>query len=108
MARTDLAVQEPSDSGLNATYSAFTTGANNGFKVNPNSVLHIKNATGGVATFTVITPGAPGGNPIADKTFTIATANDRFYTFTNQVYLESDNKVYIDCDVAATVASLNV
>jgi hypothetical protein len=107
MARVDLAVQDATDAGLAATYSAFATGANNGFQTNPNSLLHIKNATGGTATFTVITPGAPGGNAIADKTFTIATANDRFYTFTNPVYTESDNKVYIDCDVAATIASLN-
>jgi hypothetical protein len=107
MARTSLAVQDATDAGLAATYSAFTTGANNGFMVNPASLLHIKNATGGTATFTVVTPGAPAGLAIPDKTFTVATATDRFYTFTNPVFIESDNTVYIDCDVAATIASLN-
>lgn len=108
MARVDLAVQEPTQAGLNATYTAFATGTNNGFKVNPAVALHIKNATGGLATFTVLTPGAPGGLAIADLTFTLATANDRFYDLSNSVFAESDGKVYIDCDVAATAASINV
>jgi hypothetical protein len=108
MARVDLAVQEPTQAGLTATYTAFTTGTNNGFKVNPASVLHIKNATGGTATFTVVTPGAPAGIAIPELTFTQATATDKFYTFTNAVFVESDGTVYIDCDVAATAASLNI
>lgn len=108
MARTALAVQEPTEAGLNATYSAFATGTNNGFQINPGAALHIKNATGGTATFTVITPGAPAGNVIADKTFTLATANDRFYVFNDAVYENTDGLVYIDCDVAATAASLHV
>lgn len=108
MARTDLAVQQPTDSGLAASYTAFATGTNNGFKLNPRAALHIKNATGGTATFTVVTPGTPGGLAIADKTFTVATATDRFYAFTNEVFLESDGKVYIDCDVAATAAALHL
>lgn len=108
MARTELAVQEPSDAGLTATYSAFATGTTNGFKVAPNSTLHIKNATGGTATFTVVTPGQPGGLNIAEKTITQATAIDKFYIFSHPVFLNSDGFVYIDCDVAATAASLNI
>ena len=107
MARVDLAVQEPTQAGLTATYTAFPTGAGNGFQINPAATLHIKNATGGTATFTVITPGAPGGLAIADLTFTQATGTDKFYIFSNPVFAEADGKVYIDCDVAATAASLN-
>lgn len=108
MARTDLAVQNPDVSGLNATYSAFATGANNGRQVNPKALLHVKNGTAGPATLTVVTPGAPGGNPIADKTVTVPATSDRFIDVSEDVYRQADGKVYIDSDVAVTAASLSL
>jgi hypothetical protein len=106
MARTDLAVQEPTVGGLNPSYTAFSTGAGNGKKVNPTAVLHVKNGTAGVATLTVDTPGAPGGNPIADKTVTVPATSERFFDLSDNVYRQTDGKVYVDCDVAVTAASL--
>lgn len=106
MARTDLAVQKATVAGLNATYTAFATGANNGKQVNPSSLLHVKNGTAGPATLTVVTPGAPGGNPIADKTVTVPATSDRFLDLSEDVYRQSDGKVYVDSDVAVTAASL--
>jgi hypothetical protein len=106
MARTDLAVQEPVVAGLNATYSTWATGSGNGRKINPAAVLHVKNGTAGVATLTIDTPGTPGGNPIADKTVTVPATSDRFFDLSESVYRQSDGKVYVDCDVAVTGASI--
>lgn len=106
MARTDLAVQEPTVAGLNATYTAFATGAGNGKKVNPAAVLHVKNNTGGAATLTIDTPGQPGGLDIAQGSVTVPDASDRFFDLSNDVYRQADGKVYVDCDVAITAASL--
>lgn len=106
MARTDLAVQEPTVAGLNPTYSAFATGTNNGRKVNPAAILHVKNGTAGVATLTVDTPGAPGGLAIAQGSATVPATSERFFDVSDDVYRQADGKVYVDCDVAVTAASL--
>lgn len=106
MARTDLSVQSPTAAGITVSFSTFATGANNGFKLNPRAAVRLKNPTVGTATFTVDTPGQPGGLDIAQGSFTLAPAAEKMYDLSNAVYEQTDGKVYIDCDVAAQAASV--
>lgn len=108
MARVALAVQSATVAGLNAVYTAVGTGTGNGVKHNPQAILHVKNAGGSSVTLTVITPGSPGGNDIADRTVTVPAAGDRFLDLSELVYRNSDGLVYVDASAAVTAAALTL
>ena len=78
--------------------------------VNPSSVLHVKNATGGSsATITFVTPGAPGGlgaSPTRLGDHPSRTPATEFFDVSDSVFRQADGKVYVDCDVAVTAAAL--
>jgi hypothetical protein len=107
MARVQVAVQSANDnaSPLTGAYTTLATGANNGAKISPHALVHVKNGTGGTATLTVITPAAPGGNAIADKTIAIPATSDRFLNLSDPVYKNGDGLVYVDSDVAVSIGT---
>ncbi|MCL4295670.1 MAG: hypothetical protein KJ077_08080 [Anaerolineae bacterium] len=114
MARSNISAQAVGDAGLNITDMTMTTmsaGANNGVMVpySPANKLLLRNGTGGDAVYTikVPTPGAYSGKgvTIPDVTVTLATGKDMIYKL-SPLFKQSDDKVYVDCDVAAKIAAI--
>lgn len=111
MARTNITAQALANSGLNltdATYSTLGTGANNGvtFDYDASEVVVLKNPTGGAAVFTfkVPTPAnySAKGITVPDVTVTVAASKTWVYPL-SPIFKQSDDKVYLDCDVAGQV-----
>lgn len=116
MARTNITAQVLGDSGLNitdATYSTLGAGANNGvtFDYDPSALVVLKNGTGGSAvyTFKVPTPSAYAAKSLTvpDVTVTLATGKSLIYPL-SAIFKQSDEKVYVDCDVAGQLLVLDI
>lgn len=112
MARVAITTVAISDNGYNLTDSAgFTTmgtGAGNGvsFAYSQRDFIVLKNATGGSAIYTIKVPTpapfAERGLTVPDETVTVATAKTWLYPLSS-IFKQSDQAVYVDCDVAASI-----
>lgn len=71
---TTRLAQQTSDTLLAPTYNAAAAGD----KVHPGVLLHIKNASGGSVTMTMVTPGTAFGQAIGDKVNTVGAGTDGF------------------------------
>ncbi len=72
-----LTTQTVSRTGLAATYAAAAAGGDT-FSPGQHTFLHIKNASAGAITVTVVTPGTTSGLAIADVAVSVpATTGDR-------------------------------
>jgi hypothetical protein len=116
MARTNITAQVLGNNGLNltdATYSTLETGAGNGvtFDYDASALVVLKNATGGAAvyTFKVPTPAAFAAKSLTvpDVTVTLATGKTQVYPL-SAIFKQSDEKVYVDCDVAGQLLVLDI
>jgi hypothetical protein len=116
MAYSTAAVQSPTRAPTSAatalTFAAWPgTGAGNGIKI-PNDgdvLLLVRNASGGTATLTGVTPGSVGGLAVADWTVTLANSANTDYpiylraaTF-NQTSGGDEGYTYVDSDAATSV-----
>ncbi len=72
-----LAIQSIARTGLEATYAA-ATGGGDKFSPSSETLLHVKNASGGDITVTVATQGTVVGNPIADNAVVVTAGEERF------------------------------
>lgn len=112
MARTDLSVQQMSQSGITPSYTAAIADGHM-FYNGEATFIHIKN-TGTEKTLTIQTPGSVDGLAIADRTVTIpATTGDKMIGpfragVYNQISGADKGKIYIDysSETAVTVAIL--
>ena len=107
MTRVNVAAQDVTNAGVTPSTTTMATGGGNGVQVPSRSIVRVTNGSGGAATLTVITPGAPGGNAIADKSLSVGAGVTKYFDLSEAVYKNTDGKVYIDSDVACTVAALN-
>lgn len=114
MAREALARTAVPVAGLNltdATYETLTLGANNGVEIpyRAGDLLVLKNATGGAAVYTIKTaqPTAYSTHSITvpDKTITVATGKT-WVVKLDTIWKQSDNDIYVDCDVAGDILML--
>jgi hypothetical protein len=114
MARVDIAAQAVTDAGLNITDMTVTTmatGATNGVMVpyTPGTKLLLRNQTAGAAVYTIKVPTptvfSAHSITVPDKTVTVAAGKDVIHKL-EAVFRQSDDKVYVDCDVAARIAAI--
>lgn len=115
MARTAITPVAIPDAGYNLTdsagFTALSTGAGNGVEIPLDYVrqrvrLVLKNTTGGAAVYTIKVP-APAeysakAATIQDVTVTVAAGKTWLYELTG-IFKQSDDAVYVDCDVAGSV-----
>jgi hypothetical protein len=115
MARSALNAVSLPTTGYNVTDSAdfavMATGANNGKEIVYNGAVRIllKNTTGGAAVFTIKVP-TPAqytaiGLTLSDMTVTVA-AGKTWELKPHAAMKQADGKIYIDCDVAASILVL--
>ena len=72
-----LATQSITRAGLEATYAA-AAGGGDKFAPDRDTLLHVKNASGGDITVTIVTQGTVVGNPIADNAVVVTAGEERF------------------------------
>lgn len=104
MARTILAAQQVSRSGLTPAFSA---GNADGHYV-PNDgkmMLEVKNASASPITVTIQTPGTVDGNAIADLVVTVpANTGDKMIgPFPPSIYNQADGSIYADLSAVTSV-----
>lgn len=115
MTRTMKDVTLLPDTGYNLTdaadFTAMATGAGNGVEIvyDPATRVVLKNTTGGAAVFTVKIP-TPSpysaiGITLSDVTVSV-TAGKTWLLRPHAVMKQADGKIYIDCDVAASILVL--
>lgn len=104
MARTALATQEVTTSGLTATLSAANA---LGHEVSP-SILLVHNGSGSSINVTLVTPGSQDGNPVADKVVAVGAGADKYIKIGGTAYAKANGKVDVDFSAvtSVTVASL--
>lgn len=108
MARTALAAQQVTDSGLNATYSAANVDGHS-IPGDGDGILHVKNGSGSSINVTIQTPGNVGGNAVADRVVAVPAGGERFIgpfdaTAYNRAIGDTDGgKVYVDFSAVTTV-----
>lgn len=110
MARTVLAVQSVTRSGLNATYTAATVDGHAFDNTTEKVFLHVKNQNAGTIVVTIQTPITVDGLAVPDRTVSIPTASERFIgIFPKEFYSQNDvalslpQAVYVNTDVQASV-----
>lgn len=89
--------------GTNPTYNPASAG---GDKTPPGAdvVLHVKNASAGSVTCTVVTPGTVAGQPIGDVNVTVPAGEERFIgPLTPNIFTGSDGLVDITWSATASV-----
>lgn len=112
MTRAAITAVTVSDNGYNLTDSAsfatLGTGAGNGvsFEYSQRDLLVLKNGTGGSAVYTIKVPTPTAfserGLTVPDETVTVATGKTWLYPM-SAIFKQSDDAVYVDCDVAASI-----
>lgn len=118
MARTAIANNHSlaADTGLNLTDAAvetMSTGAGNGVEVPyaGNKKVLLRNDSGGAATYTFKVPTPSNysaiGATVPDIDVEVANGKDVLMPLA-AVMQQSDDKVYIDCDVAGKIAAIEV
>lgn len=96
------AAQPVPTTALDATYHPATAGPGND-KVPPDTILHVKNGSGGSVTLTVATPRVVDGDlAVADRTVAIPAGEERFERVT-QEYRGSDGLVTLTWSAVTTV-----
>lgn len=115
MARATIVSVSISDNGYNLTdssgFATLGTGAGNGvsFAYDAHDVVVLKNDSGGAAVYTIKVPTPEAfsakGLTIPDETVTVATGKTWLYPLSS-IFKQSDDNVYIDCDVAGKVLVL--
>lgn len=115
MARATIVSVAISDNGYNLTDSAgfatLGTGAGNGvaFTYAAKDVVVLKNDTGGTAVFTLKVPSPAAytlkGLTVPDESVSVANGKTYLYPLSS-IFKQSDDSVYIDCDVAGKVLVL--
>lgn len=107
MARSALAVQAIVIAGLEP---AFTAANVDGHSVQNDgrTVLYVKNGSVGSVDVTIQTPGAVGGNAIADRVIAVPAGEDRIIgTFAPSVYNRGGStdahSIYVDFSAVTTV-----
>ena len=105
MARTDeVAVEDSSKTGLEATYNNATVTDGDGFLNDGSIIVHVKNGGGGDVDLTVQTPAKAGGMDIAEQVTTITAGEERFVgPFPTAYFNQTDGQVYLDWDVVTSV-----
>lgn len=97
MARTDLAVQQVSRTGLNPAYTAADGTNMNAFANDGRTLLHVKNGGGAPINATIDTPGMVDGLAVGNLIISIPNAGERIIgPFPTNIYNEADEKVYVD------------
>lgn len=72
-----IATQTVNLAGLNAAYSAAAAGGDTIVPTN-NTFLHVKNASAGALTVTIVTPGTVSGQAVADVAVSVPAAGERW------------------------------
>lgn len=104
MARTALASQQVTTSGLTATMSAANV---DGHEVSP-SILVVTNGSGGSINVTSVTPGTVDDNVVADKIVAVGAGATKYIKVSSQGYAKANGKVDVNFSAvtSVTVASL--
>lgn len=115
MARTGISSVAITATGYNLTdstgFATLGTGAANGvsFSYDSNTLIYLKNDTGGAAVFTVKipTPTTYSGLSLTIPDMTVSVTNGKTVILQpNAIFRQTDGNVYIDCDVAGKVLVL--
>ncbi|MCB9172353.1 MAG: hypothetical protein H6637_05455 [Ardenticatenales bacterium] len=104
MARTALAVQEITRSGLTPVLTAANAGGHS--IVNDDfTYIEVVNAGGSACTVTVQTPGTVDGLAVAERAVTVAATSGRkrIGPFPKHIYDQSDGTVYVDFSTVTSV-----
>lgn len=112
MTRAAITAVTVSDNGYNLTDSAgfatMGTGTGNGvsFAYSQRDFLVLKNGTAGAAVYTIKVPTpaefSAKGLTVPNETVTVAAAKTWLYPM-SAIFKQSDDNVYVDCDVAASI-----
>lgn len=102
-----LTVQDTANTGLNATYTA-ATAAGDEFANDGNTILHVKNGSGGSLTVTVATTQTVEGLSVSDAAIVIPDTEERFIgPFAVRTFGGTVGVTY-STDTSVTVAVLKV
>ena len=117
MTRAAIVSVAISETGYNLTDSAafatMGTGAGNGvsFTYSAASIIVLKNTTAGAAVYTFKVPAATAysakGVTLPDVTVTLAAGKSWLYR-PSGIFKQSDDKVYVDCDVAGSILVMSL
>jgi hypothetical protein len=111
MPRTDLADQTISIAGLAPAYEAANVDGN-AFLNRGKTFLHVKNASAGAVTATLVTPVTVSGRAVADDAVSIPAGGERMIgPFNPSLYNNTGadaNKVHVDYSAAASVTAAAV
>jgi hypothetical protein len=103
MARTDVTVQNIAVAGLSPSYDAAHVDGN-AFLNDGNTILHVKNGSGGSLTLTVQTNKIVGGVTVQDHQITIGAGTERIIgLFNTGVFNQDDGKVYVDTSTQTSI-----
>jgi len=92
MARAELASQNTSRAGLNATYTPATADGHAIDNASAKAILHVKNGSGVSTVVTIPTPNTVDGLAVTDLTVSIPAGEDRFIgPFPKGVYNQDDS-----------------
>lgn len=102
-----MAVRSPEAiqiAGTAPTYHAASAGGDKITSPGNSVVLHVKNASAGAITCTVVTPGTVAGQAIGDVAVSVPAAGERFIgPLTAQFFANTDNQVDITWSASASV-----
>ena len=117
MTRAAIVAVAITDTGYNLTDSAafavLGTGAGNGvtFTYSAASIVVLKNTTAGAAVYTFKVPQPPPyaakGVTVPDVPVTVAAGKSWFYR-PSPIFQQTDEKVYVDCDVAGSILVMSL
>lgn len=103
MARTDVTVQNIAVAGLSPSYDAAHVDGN-AFINDGNTILHVKNGSGGSLTLTVQTNRIVGGVTVQDHTVSVPAGEERIIgLFGTGTFNQNDGKVYIDTSTQTSI-----
>lgn len=103
MARTSLAVQQISRSGLTPAYTAANALGHAVQNDGERTFIHVK-TVGTACVVTIQTPGTVDGLAVADRTISIGTNSERMIgPFPRGNYNQGSEEVYVDFDVVTAV-----
>jgi hypothetical protein len=95
--------QTISPTPLAATYNAASSGG--GDRVQPGTILHVKNGNAATVTITMVTPGTVDTDlAVADRTRTVTNGTEAFLTIpSNAAYRDVDGLVQLTWSVTSSV-----
>lgn len=105
MARTNLATQTPTSSGITPAYTAANV---DGFAIlnSGKTVLTVKNGNAASINVTVQTPGSIDGLALPDKVIAVPAGGERdIGNLAPNVYNQTTGEIYVDFSAVASVTA---